>query len=156
MLQSLIVDGSDEDKILQRSSIIWIEHLLVSVLLMPSTMQGESNLPMIISCERGRVLKVTIYCRILSSQALHQMSNRHSRRYAVRIYDHIWNYSFNRKGKIFLAEHHPAGPFLTVSWSKFIANLGNFDWADLHFGHSEPFVVLSYYNLLDMAKFSPF
>lgn len=70
------------------------------------------------------------------------MANRHTGGNAVRINDHVWHYSIDSEGQIFLSEGHPAGTFLSMPGSKFITDLRNSNTPDFHLHELVASVVL--------------
>lgn len=84
------------------------------------------------------------------------MSDGHPRRYAVRVDDHIRHNSIKGEREVFLAKHHPTGPFLPMPRSKFIPNLWYFNLSNLNFGHSKSRAILPNHNSLDESSFPSF
>jgi len=81
------------------------------------------------------------------------MTNRHTRWDSVRIDDHVWNKTFTSKREILLTIRHSTSTFLTVTWSKFVTDLGSFDSSHLDLNKSLVFVISCEYNWVDITFF---
>jgi len=81
------------------------------------------------------------------------MTDCHSWRNSMRIYNHIWNNTFWCEGKILLSVSHTNCAFLTMTRCKFISNLGNFYSSHFDFNISDLFFGNSKYNLVNITFF---
>ncbi len=84
------------------------------------------------------------------------MTNSHSRRYSVRVDNHIWNYALPCEWQILLSVCHPACALLSMSTSELVTNLRYSDGAHLDFSEPLIFLVRGKNNLVDDAAFSVF
>ena len=81
------------------------------------------------------------------------MTNSHSRRDGMRIYNQIRHNTFSCKGKILLSISHTTCSFLSMSWCKFISNLWNFNSSHFNFNEKIICFILWKHNLIYFTSF---
>lgn len=84
----------------------------------------------------------------LGKQALDQMGDGHTRRNGVRVDDDVGCDALGGERHVLLAVGHSNSSFLTVTGSKFIADLRNLGGSDPDFDVSETILVCSHDNLI--------
>lgn len=126
MSQSLIVNWANENKILQLLPTVWIEHHLITIFLIPESMNLLSLVLHIKWSERSRVFtKSSLQSSHLTDQCLDHMPDCHSGRNTVRIDNHIRYDSVHCERQVLLPKSHTTSTLLTMSRCELITNLRN-------------------------------
>lgn len=135
MSQSLIINGTDENGVLKFLTTVRVEHDLISILLIPETVNLFCFLLHVKWSEWSSILKEsTLQSRHFSDQRLDNVPDCHSRRNAMRINDHVRNNTIHCEWKILLTESHTTSTFLTMSGGEFVTDLRNSHTSNSYFG----------------------
>lgn len=92
MSQSLVVNWTNENKVLKFLATVRVEHDLISVLLVARFMNLHSLLLKVESSERSSVLlETTLKSSHLTDKSFDDVTDCHSGGDTVRIDDHVWD-----------------------------------------------------------------
>ena len=106
--------------------------------------------------ERCCILELTFDGCKFSNKAFKDVSDGHSRRYAVRIDHQVRDDSFDSEGKVLLPVNHPDCSFLAMAGSKLVPDLWDFDHSCLHFSQSVSFSILGQEHAIDVGSLASF
>lgn len=151
VLKSLVISWTQEDHHLQLLSSEAIVHGFITISLVASLMKFSRDKIDSLPTKWSRITFVTRQTAKFWQNTLNQVANRHSWRNSVRINNHVWNYAFYRKRKIFLSVSHSACAFLTVTRRKLVANLRSLNGPHFNFDIAFSPVIFCYYHLINVT-----
>jgi hypothetical protein len=92
MSESLIVNWSNENKVLKLLATVRVKHDLITVFLVTRFMNFNSLLFHVEWSKRSSVfLKTALECSHLTDEGFDDVTDCHSGRNTVRINDHVWD-----------------------------------------------------------------